>query len=392
MIQSVLYVFWISLGLIVYTYLGYGVIIYLLTKVKSIRKPLHYVSDEEFPPVTLMVAAYNEEDFIEEKIKDSLQLDYPQDKLHLYFVTDGSDDRTPEIVAKYPEVQLFHQPERRGKINAVNRVMKLVKTPIVVFSDANTFLNKEVIKKMVRHYKDPKVGGVAGEKRVMQSEDDNAAGGEGIYWKYESFLKKKDSDLSSVMGAAGELFSVRTSLFEPPSANMVIEDFYISMKIVADGYQFVYEPEAYAVETASETIADEWKRKVRIAAGGFQAIIKLRSLLNPFKHGMITFQYISHRVLRWTLTPLALLTVLLSNLLLATTGNVIYQLLLAGQVAFYSLALLGYVFRNRSVSIKGFFVPFYFLVMNLSVYKGFFRFLSGKQSVVWEKARRAQQA
>lgn len=389
MIHASFYIFWISLGLIVYTYLGYGAFVWILSKVRKAREPIYFESDQELPHVTLIVAAYNEEGFIARKIEDSLKINYPKDKLKLLFVTDGSDDKTPEIVKSYEGVQLYHQPERRGKINAVNRVMELVDTPIVVFSDANTFLNRDVVRNMVRHYKNPQVGGVAGEKRVMQNEHENAAGGEGLYWKYESFLKKKDSDLSSVMGAAGELFSVRTDLFTPPSANMVIEDFYISMKIVSDGYQFVYEPEAYAVETASETIADEWKRKVRIAAGGFQAIIKLRKLLNPFKYGMISFQYISHRVLRWTLTPLALLTVLVSNVILATTGSLIYQMLLAGQVGFYLLAALGYTLRNKSVSIKGFFVPFYFMVMNLSVYKGFFRFLAGKQSVVWEKARRA---
>lgn len=390
MIHYAYYIFWISLILIVYTYLGYGFLVYLLSKLRKTRKPLHYKTDEEFPPATLIVAAYNEEDFIEKKIENTLKLDYPEGKLKLLFVTDGSDDRTPEIIKKYPEIELHHQPERRGKINAVNRIMKKVTTPIVVFSDANTFLNTKVLRKLIRHYKNPEVGGVAGEKRVLKNDQDNAAGtGEGFYWKYESFLKKKDSDLSSVMGAAGELFSVRTPLFEPPEANMVIEDFYISMKIVSKGFQFVYEPDAYAIETASASIAEEWKRKVRIAAGGFQAIVKLKGLLNFFRYGIISFQYISHRVLRWTLAPLALLTVLISNIILATTGDVLYQGLLAAQILFYALALLGYVFRNKGVTIKGFFVPFYFIVMNLSVYKGFFRFLFGKQSVIWEKARRA---
>ena len=390
MTQVLAYLFWIGLFVIFYTYLGYGLVIFLLAKLKKRPQSFVRVADKDLPEVTLLVAAYNEETCIEDKIVNSLNLDYPKDKLSIFFVTDGSTDNTPDIIKKFHAVKLFHDFQRRGKIHAVNRVMKLVKTPIVVFSDANTLLNQHAIRNLVRHYQDPLVGGVAGEKRIYKNSEDNASGsGEGFYWKYESFLKKKDAEVYSIVGAAGELFSVRTELYEEPAENTIIEDFVLSMRICAKGYRFKYEPDATALETASASVSEEWKRKVRICAGGFQAMAKLIYVLNPFRYGMLTFQYLSHRVLRWTLAPLFLPVVLLANVWLAGTGNTFYTLTLAGQVIFYLLALAGYFFRDRKISVKGFFVPYYFMVMNLSVYAGFLRYVKGKQSVVWEKAQRA---
>ena len=390
MTQVLSYLFWIGLFVIFYTYLGYGLVIFLLAKLKKRPQSFTRVADKDLPEVTLLVAAYNEETCIEDKIVNSLNLDYPKDKLSIFFVTDGSTDNTPDIIKKFHAVKLFHDFQRRGKIHAVNRVMKLVKTPIVVFSDANTLLNQHAIRNLVRHYQNPAVGGVAGEKRIYKNSEDNASGsGEGFYWKYESFLKKKDAEVYSIVGAAGELFSVRTELYEEPAENTIIEDFVLSMRICAKGYRFMYEPDATAMESASASVSEEWKRKVRICAGGFQAMAKLTSVLNPFRYGMLTFQYLSHRVLRWTLAPLFLPVVLLANVWLAGTGNTFYAITLAGQVIFYLLALAGYFLRDKKISVKGFFVPYYFMVMNLSVYAGFLRYVKGKQSVVWEKAQRA---
>jgi poly-beta-1,6-N-acetyl-D-glucosamine synthase len=383
-IQSI---FWLGVFIVFYTYIGYGIVIWLLSKIRK-NKTIQDLNN--LPDVTLLVAAYNEEDFIRLKIQDTLALDYPEEKLQLFFVTDGSSDETPNIIKDFPRLTHFHESQRRGKIHAVNRVMRFVKTPIVIFCDANTFLNRDAIKNIVRHYADPRVGGVAGEKRIFKKREDNASGsGEGVYWKYESFLKRKDSEVYSVVGAAGELFSLRTSLYEEPSENMIIEDFYLSLSVASRGYRFIYEPEAIATETASASVSEEWKRKVRICAGGFQAMAKLSHLLNPFRYGILTFQYVSHRVLRWTLAPLFLPLIFLASLYLAITGSGFYLLVLAAQVAFYTMALAGYLFRERNVSIKGFFVPYYFCVMNFSVYAGFVRHLRGKQSVVWDKARRA---
>ena len=290
--------FWIGLAIVFYTYVGYGVVIYLLSKLKRRTRTLIDQTDNRLPEITVLIAAYNEENYIEEKIVNTLQLDYPKNKMSIFVVTDGSTDSTPDLVKKFHAVKLFHEPARKGKIHAVNRVMKAVDTTIIVFSDANTLLNKQALRNIVRHYQDPTVGGVAGEKRIFKKEEDNASGaGEGIYWKYESFLKKKDAEVYSIVGAAGELFSVRTKLYQEPAENIIIEDFYLSMKIAASGYRFMYEPEAYAIETASANVDEEWKRKVRICAGGFQAMAKLAHVMNPFRYGILSFQYISHRVL-----------------------------------------------------------------------------------------------
>lgn len=390
MFQTAFTLFWLGILVVSYTYVGYGIIIYIFSKLKQ-RKTLTSLPDDALPEVTLLIAAYNEESFIKEKITNTLALDYPAGKLRVFFVTDGSSDRTPDLVKEHPNVTLFHQPERRGKIHAVNRVMKHVATPIVVFCDANTYLNGAAIRNIVRHYQDPTVGGVAGEKRIFKKEEDNASGaGEGLYWKYESFLKKKDAEVYSIVGAAGELFSIRTALYEAPDENMIIEDFYMSLRVVARGYRFAYEPDAYAMETASASVGEEWKRKVRICAGAFQAMGRLLYLLNPFRYGIVSFQYLSHRVLRWTLAPLFLPLILLSNVYLALVPGGIYTLLLAAQVGFYGIAVLGWRWQDRNVSIKGFFVPYYFAVMNLAVYAGLSRFLRGRQSVVWERAKRAE--
>ncbi len=386
------YILWTGLCVVFYTYIGYGVILGLMVFVKrKSRKTSPPASFQILPPVTVVVAAYNEESILRAKLENTLNLDYPKEKLRFIFVTDGSTDRSAEIVRSYPQVRHYHEPERKGKIHAVNRVMQYVQTPVTVFTDANTILNADAIRKMVRHYDIPRVGGIAGEKRIVSVEADNASGsGEGIYWKYESLLKQMDAEVHSIVGAAGELFSIRTALYEPPDENMIIEDFYLSMRIVSRGYRFLYEPNAYAIETASVSVEEEWKRKVRICAGAFQAMWRLAYILNPFRYGIVTFQYVSHRVLRWTLAPLALPLIFLSNLFLASKGIPVYQLLFAAQTGFYLLALVGYVLRDKRIAIKGFFVPYYFTVMNAAVYAGFIRLMRRKQNVTWEKARRAE--
>jgi cellulose synthase/poly-beta-1,6-N-acetylglucosamine synthase-like glycosyltransferase len=386
-------VFWIGLAIVLYTYVGYGVVIYILSKLKRRKAILADQIDYHLPEITVLIAAYNEENYIEEKIANTLALDYPKNKMSIFVVTDGSTDSTPEVVKKFHAVKLFHEPQRKGKIHAVNRVMKMVQTPVVIFCDANTFLNKQSLRNMVRHYQDPTVGGVAGEKRIFKKDEDNASGaGEGIYWKYESFLKRKDAEVHSIVGAAGELFSVRTTLYQEPEENIIIEDFYLSLKIAASGYRFMYEPEAYAMETASANVDEEWKRKVRICAGGFQAMGKLTNLLNPFRYGILSFQYISHRVLRWTLAPLFLPLIFAANVWLALQGSVFFMLVLAAQIGFYTLAALGSALKDKEISVKGFFVPYYFSIMNLAVYAGFIRHIKGRQSVMWEKAKRASMA
>ncbi|OOQ61802.1 glycosyltransferase family 2 protein [Mucilaginibacter pedocola] len=385
--------FWFSLFIAFYTFVGYGILLFIIIKIKRAvkgRKIIADVAEELLPECTLVVAAYNEERYMADKIANCLALKYPAGKLKFVFVTDGSNDGTMDVISQYPQIQLLHRPERAGKIAAVHRAMEYVTTEAVVFTDANTFLNEDAMIRICRHYADPTVGCVAGEKRVqIDANADASAAGEGFYWKYESALKKWDSELYSVVGAAGELFSVRRNLYQDVPPDTVLDDFMISMLIAAKGYRIVYEPEAYALETASENVSEELKRKIRIAAGGMQSILRLVPLLLSFKYPLLSFQYVSHRVLRWTVTPFFLILAFITNLALAFAEmGWVYQLLFAGQVFFYLLAFLGFIMEKRQVRIKALFVPYYFCVMNYAVLAGIIRYFTKKQSAVWEKAQR----
>jgi biofilm PGA synthesis N-glycosyltransferase PgaC len=383
--------FWISISLVFYTYFGYGILLYVLIRLKRIFNPSirkQYAFDD-LPSCTLVVAAFNEEDFIREKINNTLLLNYPEGRLQIIFVTDGSSDRTPKIVAEYSRINLMHSSERKGKISAVHRAIEQVETDLIVFTDANTFLNQDALVYLCRHYADPQVGAIAGEKRVVIEDTADATAGEGFYWKYESKLKEWDSELYSVVGAAGELFSIRKDLYEAVPVNSVLDDFMISMRIAQKGFVIIYEPEAYASESSSANITEELKRKVRIAAGGMQSVIWLKSLLNPMKYPTLTFQYISHRVLRWTITPVLMIFTLIVNAIIVINGNMgIYCILLMLQIAFYISAYFGKVLEDKKVKIKLFFIPYYFCMMNYAVLAGLNRYFFGEQSVIWEKAVR----
>jgi len=386
--------FSISVFLIFYIYIGYFIFLLILSKIlkKSIQEPI-VLRDDELPNVTLFVAAWNERDFIPEKVKNSLHLDYPKDKLTLLWVTDGSDDGSDELLKTYPELTVLHEPQRNGKIGAMNRGMKYVTSPIVVFCDANTYLNKDAIKEIVSVFNDPNVGCVAGEKRIFSFEKDSATGaGEGFYWKLESLLKKTESKLGSTVGAAGELFSIRTELFQEVEADTILDDFLISMRIASKGYKVKYNPQAIATEMSSATISDELKRKSRIAAGGFQTIFRQLALLNVFKNPWLTFTFCSHKVLRWTILPIAFLVAFLSNMLLFyTIQSPLFSILFYSQVLFYLFACIGLVLQNKSIKWKIFFVPYYLTMMNHAIVLGFFKFLRKKQSVNWTRANRASQ-
>jgi cellulose synthase/poly-beta-1,6-N-acetylglucosamine synthase-like glycosyltransferase len=341
-----------------------------------------------FPHVTLIIPAFNEEDFIRQKIENTLSLEYPVDKLQVIFITDGSSDRTPEIVATYNQFTLMHSDERKGKVAAMNRAMNVVKTPYVIFCDANTLLNVEAIKEIVKHYTNKKVGGVAGEKKVLSESTNSSEGGEGLYWKYESTLKRLDSEFYTVVGAAGELFSFRTELYDTVEEDTLLDDFIISLRICQKGYRVVYEKKAYAMEKASSNIQEEQKRKIRISAGAFQSMLRLIEILNVFRYPKLSFQYISHRVLRWAICPFVLPLIFFLNYLLLNERHVIYYMLFVCQIVFYLFAFLGWKL-SKFKRLSGFLnFPFYFVFMNVSLYMGLARFIKGNQSVIWEKAKR----
>lgn len=384
--------FWVLLGIVFYTYIGYGIVLYFLLTLKRLfkKKKQLTLTDEELPEITLLVAAYNEEDYVKSKVENTLQLNYPPHKLHQIWVTDGSNDKTPELLAGYSSVEVLHKPERNGKIAAMNRAVKFVKTPIVVFSDANTLLGKESIRRIAEMFAEPMTGCVSGEKRIFNAAEEAAsAAGEGLYWKYESALKRWDAELYSAVGAAGELFAIRTELFNEVEPDTLLDDFIISLRVAMQGYKIDYDPEAYAIETASANVKEELKRKIRIAAGGIQSIVRLYPLLNIFKYGMLSFQYISHRVLRWTITPLALMLLFFINILLAFQSG-FFAVVLGLQVLFYMSALIGWQLENKKLKLKAFFVPYYFFIMNYAVFMGFGRYIKKTQSVNWERAQRAR--
>ena len=387
--QVIEILFWIGIGIVFYTYLGYGIVLYLMVKIKELFvKPRLPRLPETLPEATLLIAAYNEEAIVASKMVNCRQLDYPADKLRLVWITDGSNDNTNERLKEYPEVTVLYQPRRQGKTAALNRALPYVTTPYAIFTDANTMLNKGAIKEIIRQFSDPRVGCVAGEKRVEIQAEQGATAGEGIYWKYESALKRLDYRLYSAVGAAGELFAIRTSLFEQMPPDTLLDDFILSLRIAMRGYKIAYSKEAYALESASLNMREEEKRKVRISAGGLQSVWRLRGLLNMFRYGILSFQYISHRVLRWTLTPVVLFALLPLNLLLACTGHTLYTVILALQLAFYLLGYLGYKMEKRNIRNKLLFIPYYFLFMNINVIRGYSYLAKHKGTGAWEKAKR----
>ena len=373
--------FWLCMAIVVYTYVGYGIVLYLLVFVKRLAtkaKPLADITDDRLPEVTLMVCAYNEEDIIAEKMDNTRRLDYPSDRLHLVWVTDGSNDNTNVLLSAYPEVKVIYFPERRGKAAALKHGIKEIDTEIVMMTDANTMLNPEAVREVARLMQDPKVGCASGEKKVMaRSDSDEAAQGEGLYWKYESTLKRLDSELYSAMGAAGELCVIRRQLMTDIPDDTLLDDFIISMEIVKKGYKIAYTSNAYAMEYGSADLHEESKRKRRIAAGGLQSCWRLRSLMNPLRHPVVAFQFVSHRVLRWTITPVCLFALVPLNTLLVLSGEgIVYTIIWILQILFYASAAAG-------VRISK-----YFIFMNLNVFRGM-AYLFNNSTGMWEKAKRA---
>jgi len=385
--------FWIFLGIVVYTYFGYTLVLFLFAGIhrlfskKSTGNKLNYE-----PAVTLFIPAYNEDEFIDRKMENIRTLDYPPDKLKVIWITDGSTDLTREYLARYDGISVFHEAERRGKIHAMNRGILHIVTSFVIFTDANTMMNPRAIREMVQFFSDSRVGCVAGEKRISEAHLDKAVGaGEGLYWKYESLIKWLESETGSAVGAVGELFAIRRELFEPVSEDTLLDDFTISLQIACKGYQVKYAPGAWGVETASISVTEEMKRKVRIATGGMQTLFRMTSLLNPFRHGLLSFKYISHKVLRWTVVPFSFpLIFFLNTAILFTPGRPdFYAVFFVLQCIYYLLVIAGAMLHNVRLRVKTIFAPYYLLVMNYAVVVGICHFITGKYSVNWQKAKRS---
>ncbi|MBN2273301.1 MAG: glycosyltransferase family 2 protein [Bacteroidales bacterium] len=384
--------FWIFTGIIVYAYLGYTLLLVVLAFFQRSRSKAFEKQPFE-PHLTLLIPAYNEAGSIEAKMENSMSLDYPKEKLNIIWVTDGSDDESLSVLSRYQNIDVHHLPERKGKIHAMNRGMKLVSTSFVVFTDANTMLNRNAIREMMKYFADARVGCVAGEKRIQDNNVEKAVeAGEGLYWRYESLIKKLESKNGSAVGAVGELFAIRTEIFEEVREDTILDDFAISLQIASRGYFIKYAPGAKGTETASVSVKEELKRKIRIACGGWQTLFRMPHLLNIFSYGFLSLKYLSHKVLRWTLVPLSFFMAFITNMLIVWGRPLLsdfYGYLLGLQILFYMAVIWGALFNNRRTRIKILFAPYYLFFMNYAIVAGMIRYLSGNYSVKWEKAKRS---
>jgi len=373
--------FWLNLLTLLYVYGGY--VLFTL----AFKKQTKLIDEGSRPKCTLVMAAFNEGKVIENKILNSLALDYPDGMLDIVIVADGSTDNTHEIVSRYPAVRFFYQPERKGKLAAIQRILPAIQSDIVVFTDANCLLNKTAITAMVRHFADPGVGAVSGEKKVIKTP--TAAAIEGAYWKYESWLKTKDSQFYSIVGAAGELLALRTELYTMLEEQLVLDDFIQSMLVCNQGFRVIYEKAAFASEAPSPTLKDEFMRKVRIAAGGFQAINYLSDKMNFKKYWKLAFLYFSHRVFRWTLAPFCFFALLpLNIIILIFNAGPWYAVILILQVFCYLIAILRNFFSISGKSTTFISLIHYFFFMQVGVIAGLMRYKGKGQSVTWEKIPR----
>ncbi|RYZ23325.1 MAG: glycosyltransferase family 2 protein [Chitinophagaceae bacterium] len=374
------FLFWILLAGIFFAYAGYGLLLLVLRPFRRVA-----VSSGAELPVTIVIAAYNEAAILPAKIRNTLALDYPAHLLQVLVVADGSTDDTAAALAPFAGVRLLHEGPRRGKTAALNRAMTEVTTPFVVFSDANTELNPEALRLLLRHFGDPRTGAAAGEKRVRHSSGIGFA--EGWYWHYESAMKTLDAGFWSAVGAAGELFALRSELYRDQPEDTLLDDLALSLEVGLQGFRVAYEPGAFALEAPSDSLAAERTRKVRIAAGAFQLLQRLswrRLLARP----ALAFQFVVRRWMRWVFCPLALVLLLpLGAALSFFTDSLLYDLLWAAQLLVYLLAGIGALLlrRNRAFFLTT--LPFYFLFMNACMLAGWYRWRRGRQSVLWDKAR-----
>lgn len=380
------YLFWTSLIALAYTYLGYMIILFVIVLFK---KNIKTVQSENSNDVTLIIPAYNEGFILQDKIDNCLELGRAFGKLKIVFCIDGSTDNSVEILQKYPNIKVHYSEIRKGKMSAINNAMKEVNTPFIIFSDANTLLHKTSITELVKHFNNKKIGAIAGEKRVLFTTNTIVGLGEGYYWKYESFLKLLNSKLYSVVGAAGELFCMRTKLFTELPEDTILDDFMLCMEVIKKGYQVVYEPNAIAIESPSVNIEEESKRRIRIAAGSFQALSRL-SISFPFlKFPIFSFQFFSQKFCRWVISPLALIVLFIASVILYSNETSFIQYFIKAQFLFYGIAFIGFVLNKYFKRNFIFFsVPYYFVFMHVSLIFGFIKFYQGKQSTQWEKAVR----
>lgn len=367
--------FWLSLATGAYVYAGYPAL--LVAMAALFRRPVRKAPVE--PSVSLLIPAYNEEKVIGAKIENALALDYPPEKLEIVVVSDGSTDRTSEIAARYAEsgrIRLIAYPFNRGKLAALNDAVPALRGEIVVFSDAASMLRPDALRRLVCCFADPRVGAVSGLYRVHNAGAAELGAQEDFYWKYETFLKRLEAELHSIIGAHGALYAVRRNLYPFPSPGIINDDYVIPVRILQKGYRVYYEPSAVASEEAHEMRG--FSRRVRIMTGNFQQLSELPALLWP-PRPLPLFFFLSHKAAR-LLVPFAMISLAVSNLFLL--GRPVYAAALAGQAAFYGAVIAGALWPAGPRLLR---LPYYFSMINAAAFLGIYYALVGRERMLWKR-------
>jgi cellulose synthase/poly-beta-1,6-N-acetylglucosamine synthase-like glycosyltransferase len=374
-------IFWLILFLIFYTYAGYSLFILLLSL--FINRPIK--KKEVYPRVTFLITAYNEEHSIAAKLKNTLHLDYPGEKLEVIVASDGSTDSTDTVVKQFHDqgVILNRVEGRVGKTETQNQTVAKATGDIIIFSDATTSYKEDAIRKIVRNYADPQVGAVSGRYEYINPTGAAVGLGTVLFWKYENLIKRLQTRIQTITGCCGCIYSVRRDLYEPLPRD-IISDLVEPLKILEKGFRISFEPEAVAYEETTETSKEEFGMRVRVISRGMNGLWYMRNLFNPFKYGFISFQLFSHKVLRWMI-PFMLPLLLMSNFLLV--GKLFYNLCFIIQVLFYLGAGAGYLLDRSGKKAKLLALPLYYCVVNAASITAFFRTVTGKKSIVWETVR-----
>lgn len=379
--------FWVCIAIVVYTYLGYPVLLAAVRGIFRKNRRIHHET-EDLPRVDILIAAFNEEKVIGRRVKNCLELDYPADKLNVWVVSDGSRDLTNEIVrscaAQDKRIHLI-ELERTGKSGAINKAILSLTGDLTVFSDANTEFEPQAVKMLVRHFQDTAVGCVCGRLIYRNPGGIMSGKGESLYWRYETLLKKLEGNLGYVCGANGAIYAICRELFETLPPGVINDDFTISMKIVEKGYHCLYEENAIAYEEIAPTMQSEFKRHVRDGAGHYIAVTHLLGLLNPFL-GIRSCVYWSHRILRWVV-PFVLMGIFWMNALML--DKPFFQAVFTLQCLFYALAVAGLWTAQYKKIPFVFYVPFYFCNLNAALFMGFLKAVFGRQKTAWESTERA---
>lgn len=372
--------FWIIFFAVLYTYLGYPIVLLIVSKFeKKIVKKSEYT-----PFVSVVISAYNEERFISKKIENLLQSNYPYDKFEIIIGSDGSRDGTEDLVSNCADerVKYFRFVQNMGKPHVLNGLVAEARGSIVVFTDSRQRFEKDTLRALVNNFSDPDVGCVSGELYFEETPDSGVAKGMDAYWKYEKWLRRKESEIGSMLGATGAIYAIRRRLFEPVPNDILVDDMYIPLNIVRKGFRAIFDGEAKAFDLVSNKSGQEFTRKVRTLAGNFQIFKAFSDLLNPAQ-SPIGWQFISHKLMR-LLIPHFLICLFGINLLLFKES--IYGALLLVQIGFYALAGFEALYAKKTNKKSIGYIPYMFCLLNVSAFAGFIRYLKGANQSTWKKA------